>query len=151
MVRCMKKIKKFCLECGKEFECYRPEAMFCSSRCRDRNYYIKNKKPKAKKEKICIGCGKPFIPNVGARKFCTAECRKEYYKKAITPIYLKNRKDRDKQKKRDEERVISYKSRREKFARMAEVQQKTGVSYGLQVALKPEQLKTLIQYKVNHH
>lgn len=135
------KMKKICLECGKSFETFRPEAKYCCDRCRDRSYYKirKARKPKTEKpKKICIGCGKLFTPTINAQKFCSKKCRDEQYNQSIRTI--------KKPIPIIPEKVFSYKDRQNRFNEMAAIQQKTGVSYGLQVALKPEQLKSLIEY-----
>lgn len=62
-----------CPICGSEFEQSRKGHTLCSTRCRNKAYYLEHK-PKLPVMLICPGCGVGFKPTHGHQKYCSPQC-----------------------------------------------------------------------------
>lgn len=69
---------KQCVVCGKDFECKKSTAKYCSRTCENkaRSERAKNKQKMNDIDKQCLICGKPFRPKTGAanQRTCCYEC-----------------------------------------------------------------------------
>ena len=79
-------INKTCPVCGKSFEPYHGNQIYCSRACLhstrlayqrayQNNYYHDHKSLCESVSKICPFCGKSFVTNLSFKKFCSESCR----------------------------------------------------------------------------
>jgi endogenous inhibitor of DNA gyrase (YacG/DUF329 family) len=98
-----KSAKKRCAHCGKKFESSRPLQRFCSVRCLQTNYRLRNPEKirarqkawalrnrprKQPKRKACATCSKPFETADPQKRFCSEKCRDADHYKRHRPRYL---------------------------------------------------------------
>lgn len=133
------KIKRRCLNCGKEFFTKSSlvksgkRGKYCSRKCffeHHRGNKVYNWKG-GKIKKICKNCGKEFgikpcQEKYGEGKYCSFNCRVEYKRK----IKLQNIKEKEERKKlREEKRILKEKIKKEKrikkfLLKMIEIEKK---------------------------
>lgn len=85
-----------CPVCGQGFEARTSNERFCSQKCKNRFFYLGNKKSKVPPEsRICAECGKTFIPKTKRSRFCSRNCgeknrkRREYHEQRARVLAAK--------------------------------------------------------------
>ena len=75
--------EKVCEYCGKPFEAHRKNKVFCSRKCKDISFRLRNGikcNPNPEPyHKICCVCGKAFASFRKAEVTCSSECAKKYH------------------------------------------------------------------------
>lgn len=66
---------KICPACGKGYESFKGNQIYCSAACRSREYARIARANKEKETRACIICGKEFHPSNHFRSYCSIECQ----------------------------------------------------------------------------
>jgi len=75
----------FCVVCGKEFYCRRPEGKYCSYRCRNDAYIQRRREIKQiEKEKTCVVCGIFFLAKRKDTLYCSPKCKQKKFRERVT-------------------------------------------------------------------
>ena len=86
-----KKVKRFCLFCGKEITKGDSRKKFCNSSCA--TSYRNLRKTNKPKEVFCLNCGKPLNGEYINGKFCSNKCQGEYKHKEYIRAWKLGEKD----------------------------------------------------------
>lgn len=95
---------KECVMCGKQFDAYRSRDKYCSPKCRNRAYGIRQGRygKHGTISRECAICGRHFSTNISWQITCSEECSKKRRnatrKRTLTPEQKEKRKEYDRQK-----------------------------------------------------
>lgn len=70
---------KACVVCGRDFIAGKPQAIYCSKRCRSLAWRIAHGQGAPLPPKICPWCGTEFVPQRKDSTFCSPECARHGY------------------------------------------------------------------------
>ena len=71
-----------CATCGRQFYARRPEAKWCSYRCRNDGYIQRRRERAAQaRQKVCLTCKAAFTATRRDSRFCGPACKQAAYRK----------------------------------------------------------------------